>query len=68
MNIHGRGRREGREVLIIGECKVRPSQREVHQLVGLADELGRAEGVEVLKLMVCHDFPPEVGELGIKHY
>ncbi|RKX99735.1 hypothetical protein DRP77_12765 [Candidatus Poribacteria bacterium] len=72
VNIYGRGRRDGQELLIIGECKVRPSRREVHRLAKLADELEKAEGIEVFKVMVCHDFPPEmenlIEELGIKGY
>ncbi len=61
VNIFGRARRHGQEVVVVGECKVRPSRREVDRFLKIAQRLADQEGwEEVLCLFVAHDFPPVV--------
>lgn len=61
VNIFGRARRDGQEVVVIGECKVRPSRKEVVRFLKIARRLADQEGwEEVLCLFVAHDFPPVV--------
>ncbi len=71
-NIYGLGRRDGKDVIILGECKVRPSKKEVRRFLSQVKRFSEAEGTEVVPLIVAHDFPPEMEkylkELGIKYY
>jgi len=71
-NIYGRGRINGEEVIILGECKVRPSKREVRRFLSRVRQVEEKEGKKVIALIVAHDFLPEMEEylrsLGIKYY
>ena len=71
-NIYGRGRMDGEEVIILGECKVRPSKREVRRFLSRVRQVEEKEGKKVIALIVAHDFLPEMEEylrsLGIKYY
>ena len=61
VNIWGRGRRNGRDVVIIGESKVRPSRKEVDRFLKIAHHLAAQEGwKEVVHVFVGHDIPPMV--------
>ncbi|ROR01676.1 coiled-coil domain-containing protein [Desulfosoma caldarium] len=61
VNIWGRGRRNGREVVIVGESKVRPSRKEVDRFLKIARRLAIQEGWgEVVHVFVAHDIPPPV--------
>lgn len=61
VNIWGRGRRNGRDVVIIGESKVRPSRKEVDRFLKIAHHLAAQEGwKEVVHVFVAHDIPPVV--------
>ncbi len=69
VNIWGYGRRNGIRVLILGEAKVRPSQKDVDRFVKMAQALEEQEGMLTVRLFVAHDFQPAVEaylrELGI---
>ena len=69
VNIWGYGRRNGIRVLILGEAKVRPSQKDVDRFVKMAQALEEQEGMPTVRLFVAHDFQPAVEaylrELGI---
>ncbi len=71
-NIYGRGRRNGEEVIILGECKVRPSKREVSRFLSRVKQVEEMEGLKAVVLVIAHDFRPEMEEylreLGVKYY
>ncbi|HEY57452.1 MAG TPA: chordopoxvirus fusion protein [Anaerolineae bacterium] len=58
VNIYGLGKRNGQEVLIMGEAKVRPSRKEVERFLRLAHRLAEEEGRELFLVFVAYDFPP----------
>ena len=58
VNIYGLGKRNGQEVLIMGETKVRPSRKEVERFLRLAHRLAEEEGRELFLVFVAYDFPP----------
>ncbi len=62
VNIYGRGRKNEKDILILGECKVRPSKREIIRFEKYAAKIGEQEKLEVFPLMVAHDFPPSIEE------
>jgi chromosome segregation ATPase len=72
INIWGKGRQKGKEILILGEAKVRPSKKEIERFLRIAEEIKRKEKKEAYLLFVAHDFPPAIEELlqkkGIKYY
>ena len=62
INIYGHGKRNGEDVVIIGECKVRPSKREIARFKKYAEKVAELEGKKPFYLFVAHDFPPEIEE------
>jgi prefoldin subunit 5 len=72
INIYGRGRQDGTDILVLGECKVRASKKEVRDFLRLADRIEKYEGVKAFRLFVCYDFRPEIEdmlkELGVCYY
>ncbi|WP_448383485.1 phage tail length tape measure family protein [Desulfosoma sp.] len=63
VNIFGRARHDGHEVVVIGECKVRPSRKEVDRFLKITQRLAEQLGWEhMIRLFVAHDFPPTVEE------
>ncbi|MGC8719681.1 MAG: hypothetical protein ACP5TY_06705 [Thermodesulforhabdaceae bacterium] len=62
INIYGKALIGDREVTIIGECKTRPSQKEVGRFDRIVSYLQREGAIqgEVVRIFVSHDFPPEV--------
>jgi chromosome segregation ATPase len=72
INIWGKGRQKGKEIIILGEAKVRPSKKEIERFLRIAEEIKRKEKKEAYLLFVAHDFPPAIEELlqkkGIKYY
>ena len=62
LNIYGHGKRNGEDIVIIGECKVRPSKREIARFKKYADKVAELEGKKPFYLFVAHDFPPEIEE------
>ncbi len=58
VNIYGLGKRNGQEVLIVGEAKVRPSRKEVERFLRLAHRLAEEERRETFLVFVAYDFPP----------
>ena len=71
-NIYGKGKRNGEEVIILGECKVRPSKKEVNKFLNRIKQVEEVEGQKVIALIVAHDFRPEMEKYlqkhGIKYY
>ncbi|SFM74083.1 hypothetical protein, partial [Thermodesulforhabdus norvegica] len=66
VNIYGYGKKDGRKVLILGECKVRPSKKEIRRFEKYAGKIAEQEEFELFPVMVAHDFPPEIEEF-VKH-
>ena len=62
INIYGHGKRNGEDIVIIGECKVRPSKREITRFKKYAEKVAELEGKKLFYLFVAHDFPPEIEE------
>ncbi len=60
VSIYGRGRKNGKDILILGDCKVKPSKREIIRFEKYATKIGEQEGLEVFPLVVAHDFPPSI--------
>jgi hypothetical protein len=63
INIYGYARKNGKRLLILGECKVRPSKREIEQFEKYARWIAEQEGTEVFLVFVAHDFPPKIEKL-----
>ncbi len=63
INIYGHAKREEKELLILGECKVRPSKREIERFLKRAKQIAQIEGKEAFLLFVAHDFHPNVEKL-----
>ncbi len=72
VNIFGYGRRGDERLLIVGECKVRMSNRELNTFLKRIKKIERHEGTKVFPVIVAHDFTPEMEnrlkELGIAYY
>ena len=73
INIFGYGRKkDSGRVMIIGECKVRMSNRELNTFMKRVKKIEEQEGVKVFPLVVAHDFTPDMEErlkeLGITYY
>ena len=62
MNIYGHARKNGSRLLILGECKVRPSKREIVRFEKYARRIAQNEGLEPFLVFVAHDFPPKIEE------
>ena len=60
LNIYGYGSRDGEDVVIIGECKVRPSKREISRFKKYAQKVAEIEGKNPFYIIVAHDFPPAI--------
>ena len=60
INIYGYGKRDGEDVVIIGECKVRPSKREISRFKKYAQKVAEIEGKNPFFVIVAHDFPPAI--------
>ncbi|MCD6362567.1 MAG: hypothetical protein J7M13_00980 [Synergistetes bacterium] len=63
VNIYGEAKKNGSEILILGECKVRPSKKEIARFEKHAKQIARHTGKEVFLIMVAHDFSPVIEEL-----
>lgn len=72
INIWGRGRQKGKEILILGEAKVRPSRKEIDRFIKITEEIKRKEKKEAYLIFVAHDYPPAIEEYlrhkGIRYY
>ncbi len=62
LNIYGHGKRDGEDVVIIGECKVRPSKKEINRFKKYAKKVADIEGKKPFYIIVAHDFPPAIEE------
>ncbi len=60
INIYVEGRRNGEKVYVIGECKSRPSKREVDKLVEKRERLRDYFKCDVHAFIVGYSFSPEV--------
>jgi len=52
INIYGYARKNGRRLLVLGECKVRPSKREIGRFEKYARRIAEQEGKEVFLVFV----------------
>jgi len=61
VNIFGTAQRDGKDILIFGECKTRPSKKEIDRFVRITDKLCQTKGCENrILLVVAHDLHPTV--------
>ena len=72
INIFGYGRRGDESLMIVGECKVRMSNKELNTFLKRLKKIEAQEGIKVFPIVVAHDFTPEMEdrlkELGITYY
>jgi len=72
INIWGKGRLKDKEILILGEAKVRPSKKEILKFIKTAEDIKKAEKAETFLIFVAHDYPPIIEEYlkekSIKYY
>lgn len=73
INIYGKAKKEGREILILGESKVRPSRSEIDRFLKIAEHIKEAEGnPNVFLLFVAYDYHPNtetyLKEKGIRYF
>jgi len=62
INIWGRGKKRGKDILLLGESKVRPSKKEIDRFIKIAEEIKKKEKTETYLLFVAHDYPPAIEE------
>ena len=62
VNIYVEGFRNGAKVYIVGECKSRPSKREVDKLIEKVERVREFLGGEVYAFIVGYTFAPDVEE------
>jgi len=60
INIWGKGKKGGKDLLLLGESKVRPSKKEVDRFIKIAEEIKRKEKTETYLLFIAHDYPPAI--------
>ncbi len=63
INIYGEARKNGSEILILGECKVRPSKKEIARFEKYARRIAQHMGKEAFLVVVAHDFTPSIERL-----
>ncbi len=63
VNIYGHATKEDKHILILGECKVRPSKKEIERFHKYAKLIEEKENTNTFLLFVAHDFPPEIEKL-----
>ncbi len=63
LNIYGHGKKNGEDYVIIGECKVRPSRKEITRFEKYAKKIAEKEGKKPFLLFVAHDFHPKIEEI-----
>jgi predicted CopG family antitoxin len=73
INIFAKGRRNGKEILILGEVKVRPSKTEIDRFLKIAEQVRKEEGnPETYLLFVANDYHPNteqyLKEKGIRYF
>ena len=63
INVYGWARKNGSRILVLGECKVRPSKKEIERFRKYATKIAHEEGAkEAFVFFLAHDFPPEIEE------
>jgi len=60
VNIYVEGFRNGAKVYVVGECKSRPSKREVDKLIEKVERVREFLGAEVYAFIVGYTFSPDV--------
>ncbi len=60
VNIYGRGKINGKEILILGEVKTRFSKKAITNFEKKARKIAESEGLEPYLLFVAYDFPPKI--------
>lgn len=73
INIYGKAKKEGRELLILGESKVRPSKSEIDRFLKIVEHIKEAEGnPDVFLLFAAYDYHPNtenyLKEKGIRYF
>lgn len=60
VNIYVEGRKNGEKVFVVGECKSRPTNKEVDNFWGLVERLRRHFKVDVYPFIVGYSYSPQV--------
>ncbi|MEZ0328541.1 MAG: hypothetical protein ABWK15_03100 [Dissulfuribacterales bacterium] len=61
INIYARGTRNGKEMTILGECKVRPSKKEIDKFLKISKIAQKDAGIkDMLLVFVANDYHPNV--------
>ena len=60
VNVYIEGKKDGRKVYVIGECKSRPSKKEVKELMSVRERLSKFLNADVYAFIVGYTFSPEV--------
>jgi len=72
LNIWGKGKKNGKSLLIIGEVMVRPSKKEIDKFLRIVDKISKKEKGDTFSVFVAHDYHPKIEkyliEKGIKYY
>ena len=72
INIWGKGRKNGKALLILGEVKVRPSKKEIDRFLRIVETITKKEEKNAFILFVAHDYHPNIErylkEKNIKYY
>ncbi|MCX8022973.1 MAG: hypothetical protein N2745_09395 [Syntrophorhabdaceae bacterium] len=72
INIWGEGKKDGKDTLILGEVKVRPSKKEIDRFLRTVNTIIKNEKKDAYTVFVAHDYHPAtekyLSEKGIKHY
>ncbi|MCX8070071.1 MAG: hypothetical protein N2738_06170, partial [Thermodesulfovibrionales bacterium] len=61
VNIFAKAEKDGKEVYVIGECKVRPSKKEIDRFLKIVDNIKEETAYdELIPIFVAHDYLPEI--------
>ena len=72
INVWGKGRKNGKTLLILGEVKVRPSKKEIDKFLRIVETITKKEKMDAFVLFIAHDYHPNIErylkEKDIKYY
>ncbi len=61
VNIFSKAEKDSKEVYIVGECKVRPSKKEIERFLKIVENIKDHTGdCEIVTVFVAHDYPPDI--------
>ncbi len=61
INIFAKAKKDDKDILLLGEVKVRPSKKEIDRFLKIAEWIKKEEGwVDTYLLFVAHDYHPDI--------